>query len=226
MAENSELAKQVDDHSKIDALKDIDFDSFVVLKLQRKIMPTKYPELFILEYTLLYQWNMLKIDYRDKSEDTSDGVNKLWDTLEEIDEKQYFEITFKTDIDFSSQAGQRLLSLFEFRRVGRIDSCEIILSKKSMKALIRYLATESCQINAVRFKMPNDSLIPDILRALDNNLFINYLELNTDKKVSQEVEQMALDFLEPRIGLVIELNSQHKLFRRWEERGVTKYLEV
>jgi len=247
VVESSQLTKKVEEYDQVELLKDFTFDSFVLIKINADFVRSKYPEEFRFEHVLSYKGHILEITYSD----SLGNLDKLCDCIEKIDEnesgistrqRKYFEIFFQTPIDLNQEQGHRLLQILLDKRCGRINCEQAFRSEESYGIMTKYLIAQSGdtngdttfspptvignKVNALELKLKKTSQIVEILEATNHNYFLEFVDLETDAKVSKEIEEIALKHLEPRIGYVIELNTNNKLLRPSKQRGVIKYTDI
>ena len=217
LSDNRNLREKIEKYEDIEEFKTKNFDSFIIIQLSVKFIPT-----------LLSSWRYENIlDYQgfkvDLILDDQPCLGDLNDELEQIDDKVLIDISFMWQVDFDSIEGQRFLSIIENKRLGRLIANEHKHSQQSVLALLRFLKLPNNKMNALEIKVGETALIPMIFDSLENNLFIEYLEILSKAKVDNETELKAIEFIGKRIGWVIVLNSNNKLIRPMKQRQVHKY---
>lgn len=183
------------------------------------LVPTKTPTSWSFESNLTYQGHLVRVFYYGDAFE----LRAFNDNLQMIDDKTYFEVLFLTPVDFSSEQGNRFLDIVEHKRLGRLEAKNHKQTVESVNRLARHLALEHCKMAGLVINLPQSDLIPHLLNSLSHNLLVGYIEFKTPQKVGEEIENYAIEFLEKRTGCVIELNSNHKLLRSMEQRGIFKY---
>jgi len=198
--QNNDENKYNDEFEKISKY---EFTSFVIIQLSATFIPTRNPN-WMYENQLNNQGHIVNLIFTGDIEYLYD-LNK---ELEGIDDKTLLDIEFENEIDFSSMQGQRLLGILEHKRLYGICTDEHEQTQNSVISLISFLELEHVKLNSLsvclrKLKMAGNAsnpLVSMILNALKHNMMIRRLKIETKEKLDDKTEQVAIQFIEKRVG--------------------------
>ena len=214
------LFNQIESFKENPILGDMNCESFLVFKINHKLLLSPHPEIFRYENDVSDSGYDVKLVYEGKN---LEDLAKLADEMENFDRKQSISINFETEVDLTSDIAARLLQNLEGKNICdfTISPDEVVLSQDQARVFIDFLNNpNNGRIRSISVGIEDTNDVLPILKSFENNYWLEDCEVKTKKPVNKETEDYAVSLVESHIGAVIQVNSKNKLIRPMERRGI------
>ena len=150
-------------------------------------------------------------------------VQLLIDMINNVDPSYRLFVSIKSEICFTRKKSKQLLKALHNKLINQLKISNKYLSKSESKVILDFLNSPEANYDAFDLQFEDTEHVTEALRAVENRYSFDYGRIMTKAPVSKEAEKLACKIIESHPGCVFELNSDIKLIRPMDKRGVTKF---
>lgn len=220
--ENKHLSNLIQKFKEDDKFDVTNSECIFLIKIHYKMIPTKFHDTVRIENIIKQDGHTINIHYLGT---TDEDLQNLINQVQSMDKRHPFSIYIRSPVVFTSDLGKNLLKSIPRKKLERFsyDTAQFVLNDKETEALIRMLQKQETHIDSLCVKIEQEKYVKAILKTFENRHYIDYCEIKTSRKIPKEAEEQAIKILHKNIGSAFELNSNHKLCRSMNCRGIVKY---
>ena len=97
------------------------------------------------------------------------------------------------------------------------------MNRNQSKVILDFLNSPEANYNSFDLQFEDTENVTKALKAAENRYSFDYGRIMTKGPITQEAEKLACKIIESHPGCILELNSDIKLIRPMDKRGVTKF---